>query len=451
MGGKWLAAAGLGLLTLLSATSAQAQRNIGAAVTVERDVSGVLSGRTRSVSSNDRVFANENIRTANASAAQLQFLDETRLSIGPEASVLLDDFVFDPDRTAKKAVVRASVGAMRWVSGASAPRAYGVRTPHAVIGVRGTAFDLLVERARTTVTLREGEISVCLIRAPRRCVIMSAPGEVVVVTNTTISGPRAGGVSPTQFASRCLQPIDRSACVGLTTAEVVPIEPPPIPPWHGFYAGAHGGYDASRTAVRTGGYGPTDSVATSIRVGNVPAGLRTEGSSWLAGIHGGYTWQFGTGVFGVEADLSKLTAEGEDVVVRNPFGVRVTTRATHEVDYLATFRARAGMAFDNVLLFATGGLALGDVELRGSIVPLPAANPTYFGSDSQIQPGFAVGGGIEFALSRQVSVRAEYLHYDLGSRTLVLRETTGGAPGEFATMRFKTRGDIVRAGLSARF
>jgi hypothetical protein len=44
-------------------------------------------------------------------------------------------------------------------------------------------------------------------------------------------------------------------------------------------------------------------------------------------------------------------------------------------------------------------------------------------------------------------VRAEFLHYDLGKQTLILNETTGSAPGQFATMQFTTRGNFVRAGI----
>jgi opacity protein-like surface antigen len=156
-------------------------------------------------------------------------------------------------------------------------------------------------------------------------------------------------------------------------------------------------------------------------------------------------------VLGLEADMSLTDAGEREVVRRSPFGVVVTTGATHHLESFGSARARAGFAFGNVLLFATGGLAFGEVDVSGSIIPVPAANPTYISSSSRLQTGYSVGGGVEYAFSPALSLKAEYLHYDLGEHRLELRERTGLAPGEFATMRFHTRGDIIRTGLSVRF
>ena len=75
---------------------------IGDAVLVEREVSGSLPGWERKVAQGDDVFLDEMIRTAPASAAKLQFVDETKLSLGPLAAVKLDCFVFKPDRPRRR-------------------------------------------------------------------------------------------------------------------------------------------------------------------------------------------------------------------------------------------------------------------------------------------------------------------------------------------------------------
>ena len=155
------------------------------------------------------MFSNETIRTANASAAQLRFLDQSNLAIGPSASVVLNRFVYNPDQTAREAAVQVTTGAARWVSGSSPPRAYRIRTPHAVIGVRGTEFDLLVEPRRTIVTLREGVIIVCTIGTPQSCATLDTPGQSVIVTRSSIQGPTLDGPSPTRFAEILPEP-DRS-------------------------------------------------------------------------------------------------------------------------------------------------------------------------------------------------------------------------------------------------
>ena len=189
------------LVFLASGGQALAQRNIGAAISIEREVTGALAGRTHSLNTGSGVSSNENIRTANESAAQLRFLDQTKLSIGPSASVVLDRFVYNPDRTARDEVVEVTAGAARWVSGVSRAGAEHLRTPHATMGVRGTMFDLLVEARRTIVILREGVIVVCPIRAPQRCVTLNTPGQTVIVTVTTVEGPFPTGPSETRFAT----------------------------------------------------------------------------------------------------------------------------------------------------------------------------------------------------------------------------------------------------------
>jgi hypothetical protein len=92
------------------------------------------------------VFAREVVRTGEESTAQLLFLDETSLSIGPQSEVTLDRFVFDPNRGAGNVVLNATRGAFRFVSGSQQPSSYQVRTPVATIGVRGTIFDMYLAK-----------------------------------------------------------------------------------------------------------------------------------------------------------------------------------------------------------------------------------------------------------------------------------------------------------------
>ena len=68
-----------------------------------------------------------------------------------------------------------------------------------------------------------------------------------------------------------------------------------------------------------------------------------------------------------------------------------------------------------------------------------------------VQVGYAYGGGIEYLFPGGFSIRAEYLHYDLGRANLFMPETTGILPGEFANRQFHTFGDIARIAFNARF
>jgi hypothetical protein len=197
--------------------NAIAQEKVGGATTIERDVSGSLPGQNRKVAQGDDVYEDELIRTANLSAAKIQFMDKTNLSVGPLASVKLDRFVFNPDKSAKAMVVNVTKGALRWVSGLSDSKVYQVKTPLATIGVRGTIFDLLVESGRVIVLLQEGSIEVCTTQR-RRCRTLSRQGEVVTVTPGRIEGPRLGGPAASDFADRCLSAVDRLNCTVLASA-----------------------------------------------------------------------------------------------------------------------------------------------------------------------------------------------------------------------------------------
>src|SRR5262249_36772446 len=133
------------------------------------------------------------------------------------------------------------------------------------------------------------------------------------------------------------------------------------------------------------------------------------------------------------------------------FGVLVGTSASQTLDYFGTFRARAGFGAGGFVVYGTAGLAVGHIGLEGSIIPNPSNNPTYVASRSFMQTGYVAGGGVEVAVGGPVSFKAEYLRYDLGERTLVLNETTGLLPTDYATMRFRTSGELVRAGINVRF
>ncbi len=460
------------LSVILSATpmmgQALAQTNIGSAATVENSVSGILSGRTRAVSAGDQVFSNENIRTANASAAQLRFLDQSSLAIGPLAAVVLDRFVYNPDQTAREAALRVTTGAARWIGGTSQPQAYRIRTPQAIIGVRGTTFDLLVEARRTVVTLREGVIVVCVANAPRRCRTLSTPGQTVVVTSSDVQETVPGGPSQTQFAADCLRPVDRSACT--IVAQVPEITPPAPTPvrriatsparrivtaaahpaitWTGFYAGMHFGGAGNNSSVDIGG---SQAVLDSIALGNVPSALSSSRAAFIGGGHFGQLWQANGWVFGWEGDLSALSGTARETVERSPIGILVTTSAAQTIEAFSTLRLRTGAAIGDTLVYGTVGLATGRVKTEGLIAGACAVCTIYVGQQSTWQVGYAAGGGFERAFSAGQSIRFEYLYFDLGDQELLLRETTGLGPGEFATMRFHASGSIVRAAYSLRF
>jgi outer membrane immunogenic protein len=128
----------------------------------------------------------------------------------------------------------------------------------------------------------------------------------------------------------------------------------------------------------------------------------------LGGIELGYNWQRGNIVFGVEADLDVANIEDH---FKGLFGANFFDART-KLDYLSTIRGRVGYSFGNALVYGTGGVAFGFVHNRVFVNGVADAHI------DEEKTGFAAGGGIEYAITPQISVKAEYLFVDLGSEKM---------------------------------
>ena len=225
--------------------------------------------------------------------------------------------------------------------------------------------------------------------------------------------------------------------------------------WTGFYAGINGGYSWGR-ANETVGF--TTPFVTGVRQ-NVDGGL--------GGGQIGYNWQVDPKwVIGLEADIQGTGERGRSVTplgtVALPVGDNTLTAAFSSIDetsfpWFATFRGRAGFLADpSLLLYATGGLAVGEVKFstQGSgtaTLTSPAgvvlAGPiTVLGavvSDSQTRLGWTAGAGLEKKFNRNWSAKLEYIYLDFGSRTYF-----GGTASQ-TDVTF--RDHIVRAGINYQF
>lgn len=150
------------MAVVCAAATARAEATaIGEASVVVRSVQGVLAATSRPISATDPVYWQESIETGTDSSAKLTFLDNTTLSTGPGSQVKLDEFVYAGTAGTEKLVVSLSKGVMRFVSGKMDSDAYEVRTPGAIIGVRGTAFVVWVDgNRRTEVLVERGRVRV---------------------------------------------------------------------------------------------------------------------------------------------------------------------------------------------------------------------------------------------------------------------------------------------------
>jgi outer membrane immunogenic protein len=143
----------------------------------------------------------------------------------------------------------------------------------------------------------------------------------------------------------------------------------------------------------------------------------TKPSGIAGGVQGGYNFQSGNWVFGVEGDL-ELTGASDTFAswkFSNP--------------WFGTMRGRAGYAFNDILFYGTGGLAFG--ELRAE---------TFGRSESQTNVGWTLGVGTEFRMSPNWSAKIEYLYVDLSESQFAITGISNG-------YRF----GVIRAGVNYHF
>lgn len=161
---------------------------------------------------------------------------------------------------------------------------------------------------------------------------------------------------------------------------------PPLFTWAGVYVGANAGVNFGRFSE--GG---------AANFGNTFGGLY--------GLTAGYNYQSGPLVAGVEADLDFGSVYGS----ASP-AARVWSSGN--VTGNGSLRARFGYAMDRALLFVTGGYT--GAAVRGSLTDL-AGVPNVSANQSAYLNGFAIGAGLEFAVTDRISIKGEYLFNDYGS------------------------------------
>jgi hypothetical protein len=132
---------------------------------------------------NGPVFMGDVVKTGARGTAQILFLDDTKLAVGPNSDITIDKFVYSGGQTAKQVTINVTQGAFRFITGLSAKNAYSINTPTATIGVRGTKWEGVVDKDGTfKATVFEGAIQVCNKERPRRtCIVMSQSCDTVTI------------------------------------------------------------------------------------------------------------------------------------------------------------------------------------------------------------------------------------------------------------------------------
>jgi hypothetical protein len=155
------AATTVALLLCVLLADAAPGAGIGSPVIIVNNVTGRLqSQEPRVLRVGIDVFADETVRTAEKSAARIIFQDQTKLEIGALSEVVLDRFVYDPNRSDSEVAVSIAKGIARFTTGVLRHENYKINTPAATIGVRGTVLYLRSDERGTSVWVEDGSVTV---------------------------------------------------------------------------------------------------------------------------------------------------------------------------------------------------------------------------------------------------------------------------------------------------
>jgi outer membrane immunogenic protein len=178
----------------------------------------------------------------------------------------------------------------------------------------------------------------------------------------------------------------------LPTRKGYPVAPQPVYApaftWGGLYVGINGGY----------AYGDMTNSNFAKPEGGMIGGTL------------GYNWQMGQIVFGAEGDFDYAFSKQSNTFGYTANNVAYAGSNNFEVNWITTERLRLGYAWDRALVYVTGGYA--GISTRASVYD-------GFGNTSQDswRSGGAIGGGVEYAFTNNITAKAEYLWLPMEDKT----------------------------------
>lgn len=229
------------------------------------------------------------------------------------------------------------------------------------------------------------------------------------------------------------------------------MSPPPPPPmvkaapvyvpaapvgWTGFYIGGNVGY----------GWGHADGGTVSFfqpvgtLAGTIP-GNNISTSGVIGGGQLGYNQQLGSWVLGLEADFSGSDIKGS---ITN---TTLLYTAHSQIDWLSTVRGRVGFAFDRIMVYGTGGVAIASAKATLDDT-YPSGVITTTSTNTHV--GWTAGVGTAVMITQSWSLRAEYLHVDLGSKQYNHNEPSPPGWPQISYSATVTA-DIIRGGFDFKF
>lgn len=217
--------------------------------------------------------------------------------------------------------------------------------------------------------------------------------------------------------------------------------------WSGWHIGLNAGYGDSSNSVEgsSGDFFP----ATEISQFPSPE-LDTKPSGFFGGAQLGADWALGSVLVGLEGDFQLSDIDGSETQCTVLGGCADPDRYTADqsLDWFSTARVRLGLPIDRFLVYATGGIAIGEVDLSANLINNDETD-AWPASSSKIEFGWTAGAGASWLFSDKASIGLEYLYVDLGDRTLSVEGT--GPAVEFVNYEFENKFHIAKISLNFHF
>jgi outer membrane immunogenic protein len=245
-----------------------------------------------------------------------------------------------------------------------------------------------------------------------------------------------------------------------------PVFVPPPFTWTGFYVGLNAGGiwpSGSRSASL---FDPDAGIDGGFLNASFPGGLGSQSAGFIGGGQAGYNWQTGAFVLGVETDFDGSTLSKSFNNIGSPFVGPIaaaaglgndflTINGKNSLTWLGTTRARLGFVAtpDNrLMIYATGGVAYGGGNSQ--FTAFDATTNTFWnGNPSSSRVGWVIGGGVEYAVTNNITIKGEYLYADLGSSSFnnIATTTSPVFAGTTVSGKVGWNASIFRAGVNYKF
>lgn len=218
-----------------------------------------------------------------------------------------------------------------------------------------------------------------------------------------------------------------AALVLLASVSPAGAQSPPVVDWGGPYVGLGIGADWGSLHGNAAAAGtPAGATAGSPAVSGSIVGLHSRSDTTVTGGGQlGYNYQLPDNiVLGVEGDIRGGGPSNGTTLGTLPAGFPNFVPGDHfrtSSDWNASIRGRVGYAWDRFLFYGTGGVAFANVNMTANYAGRTVGGVTVPGStasDSGLMIGPTVGGGVEYAVTPNISVSGEYRYSDYGNETL---------------------------------